>query len=177
MDDHLAEAVRELGVLRGELRRLREIDIELFTPGAAELPAVEFGGLKVFLLHILVYNRAGGANFTARVVDQSLDRGAYPIGSFPLRWQIPNQTTAQWIGRNSDGRIDVAWVFPTRNSLCFLGPGDLYWAEYVYSVDYLTGLIDIGIVGRDDAVQRVQFRLSTGLRDPIDLFIKKVGHG
>ena len=161
-----------------EKNEREEIKLEFVKPGAAKLPGEQFAlpGIDVHLVNIIVYNRGAGAYFSASVVDQSL-RGleeTYPMGSFQLRWQTPNDTDRQWIAHGTDARVEVAVAFAGRR-VAFLGPRPVRWAVQNAVQDTIEGLIDFAVMGRD-ARQRVRFSLSIGPEHPVDLTIEPVAH-
>lgn len=143
----------------------------------------ELPGHPVWLVCIIVRNHGPGGNFAATVVSRSmkglLNDEDYPQGDFHLRWQVPEMATQHPIVRSGNGRLDVAWVFPTADGVfAFLGPGNFRYNHLTPGrVDgIIEGLIDV-IDVTHDATQRVSFRLSVGTAHPVDLSVTPVAGG
>jgi hypothetical protein len=175
--DRLTHATVKLDEIAEEQERLSAIDLTFQSVGGAPYPPghlhPEYMG---YMLSLLIYNHGEGANLTASVVDQSVTGvvHVYPMGSFPLRWQLPTTTRQEWIGRGCDARNDVACVVPETRDVWFLAP-TFDWAKQHAHGDVVTGLIDFAVVGRD-ARQRVAFTLYLGPEHPVDLTVEKVDH-
>lgn len=141
-------------------------------------------GHAIWSVMFKIYNHGAQCRLRVSVVDQSVRyvHVAYPDGSFPLRWQTPSDVE-QVINRGGNARVDVAWVEAGQGLLWFLGPPNaahpdgVRWKRIAVNSEdgYVEGLIDIEELDRD-RTRRLQFRMSTGLVDPVDLVVTEVDH-
>jgi hypothetical protein len=125
LKDERDEAVRELAEAKTRAALEAAIDVEIVKVGATLLDErlQLWPGEPLWLVNFLVYNRGAGASFTASIVDQSVkgvDR-VYPTGSFPLHWQL-SMSDENLIAKDTDGRVDMAWVLPSVGVVLFLIP-------------------------------------------------------